>query len=89
LTPVQNALYSSLEQVFVAVVHMSGNGCVISIKDYKNHQRAYAERVDIVIIAMIKSLRFVPKSDAAHTGWLAFDWTEITEPVTLSQIAGG
>ena len=48
---------------------MSGNGCVISIKDYKNHQRAYTERVDIVIIAMIKSLGFVPKSDAAHTGW--------------------
>jgi hypothetical protein len=62
---------------------------VTSIKNYKNHQRAYTERVDIVIIAMIKSLRFVPKSDAAHTGWLAFDWTEITEPVTLPQVAGG
>jgi len=73
----------------VALVHISGNGCVITIKDYKNHQRVYTERVDIVIIAMIKSLGFVPRSDAARTGWLALDWTEITEPVTLPQFAGG
>ena len=72
-----------------ALVHISGNGCVITIKVCKNHQRAYSERVDIVIVAMIKSLGFVPKSDAAHTGWLVFDWTEITEPVTLSQFARG
>jgi len=60
-----------------------------------NHQglrkssRDYAKSVDIVIIAMIKSLGFVPKFDAVRTGWLAFDWTEITEPVTLPQFAGG
>jgi hypothetical protein len=55
----------------------------------QNRQRAYAKRVDIVIVSMIKSLGFVPKFNDARAGWLLLNWTEITEPVTLPQFAGG
>ena len=55
----------------------------------RNHQRAYAKRVDIVIATMIKSQRFVPKSDAARAGWCALDWTEITESATFPLILRG
>jgi len=56
----------------VAVVGVSGNGCVQTINCRLNHQRDYAKRVDIVIVAVIKSLRFVPKPDDARADWRSF-----------------
>jgi len=58
-------------------------------KHRENRQRAYTEWVDIVIVAMIKSLGFVPKSDDARAGWLSFGLDRINGTGKPSAFAGG
>jgi hypothetical protein len=54
-----------------------------------NQYRDYAERVDIVIIAMIKSLWFVPKFDVARADWPTFGQDRINVIGKPSALAGG
>ena len=71
LTLVQTATYSSSELIFRPAGRLSGNGCVFTDRVTKINEGSN-QTVDIVNAAMIKSLGFVPKSDAARAGWLAF-----------------
>ena len=54
-----------------------------------NQYRVYAERVDIVFIAMIKSLWFVPKFDVARADRPAFEQDRINVIGKPSALAGG
>ena len=54
-----------------------------------NQYRVYAERVDIVFIAMIKSLWFVPKSDVARADWSTFGQDRINVIGKPSALAEG